>query len=138
MKRVIIFTLVLIVFAVPAFADFIEDFNRYADIHGIEQAKLFSSADGSTYYKSGVTLLSADDRLVTIGGHDHIKTLAVACCALDSINKKESYTESSGRIFIAYLDALKTETGKAYSAPYGYIEIHVTIAEDSIIINLVK
>ena len=138
MKKVILITLSLILITVPAFADFLDDFNRYADIHGIAQAKQFVSGDGSVYYMSDFIILTSENNKITVAGQDHIQTLAVACCALDSIDQKESYSESSGRIFVTYLDALKAEDKTAYSVLYGYIKIYVVIADDLILVNMVE
>ena len=138
MKKVILITLSLILITVPAFADFLDDFNRYAEIHGLSSAKQFISDDGSVYYMSDFVILTSEDNRITVAGQDHIQTLAVACCALDSIDQKESYSESSGRIFVTYLDALKAEDKTAYSVLYGYIKIYVVIADDLILVNMVE
>ena len=138
MKKVILITLSLILITVPAFADFLDDFNRYADIHGIAQAKQFVSGDGSVYYMSDFIILTSENNKITVAGQDHIQTLAVACCALDSIDQKESYSESSGRIFVTYLDALKAEYKTAYSVLYGYIKIYVVISDNMIFVSMME
>ena len=83
-------------------------------------------------------LISYNDETVTIAGKDPVETMAVACCALDSIDTNESF-EIAGRIFETYLHALKSEDNYSYSALRIYkTEIYVTIRDDITVINLVR
>ena len=132
MKRVILITLSLLVFVVPASADFIDDFNSHADFWGVNPAK-----HSDLLYMSGSVIISADEGTTTIGGTDPVETLAVACCVLDSIETNETFI-IAGRIFQAYLQALKSEEKFSYSALWSYkTKINVTIRDGMIFISLV-
>lgn len=133
MKRILVFTLSLILITVPAFADFLDDFNQNAEYWEIEPAK---KTDDS--YISGSVLISQEDGTTLIGGKDPVETLAVACCALDSIELNETFI-IAGRIFEAYLHALKSEEKRSYYALQSFkVKVYVVIQDDMIFVALVE
>lgn len=133
MKRLILITFSLLIIVVPASADFVDDFNRNAKYWEIEQA---TKTDGS--YMSGSVLISQKDGTTIIGGKDPVETLAVACCALDSIELNENFI-IAGRIFEAYLHALKSEEKRSYYALHSFkVKVYVVIQDDMIFVALVE
>ena len=137
MKRILLIALSILIIAVPASADFIDDFNDHAALWQISTADQKTDTD-DIYYLSGKVLISYNDETVTIAGKDPVETLAVACCALDSIDTNESF-EIAGRIFETYLHALKSEDNYSYSAFRIYkTEIYVTIQDNITVVNLVR
>ena len=133
MKRVILITLSLLVFVVQASADFSDDFNSHADFWGVDPAK-----HSDLLYMSGSVIISTEEGTTTIGGTDPVETLAVACCVLDSIETNESFI-IAGRIFQAYLQALKSEENRSFLALRSYkTKVYITIRDDMVFVSLVE
>ena len=136
MKKLIVFGIIFILIIHTASADFLDDFNRDADYYKVEQAQKFTSEE-ETFYMSGSVLMYYKEGIATVMGVDPIRTLAVACCAADSMDRKDSGDEITGRLFRAYLNALKAEDRKAWSVYQGnYIKILVEITDDYLMIGL--
>jgi len=137
MKRVICF-LLLVLFITPASAEgFLDDFNNNADYWGISHAGQFNN-DGEIYYMSGLVLIYEKEDSVTVCGTDVIKTLAVACCAIDSMELSENY-EIAGRVFTTYLQAVNSETHEAYSTLQNFkVNFYIAFQNDMIVVGLLK
>lgn len=136
MKRIILITLSLLIVVVPASADFIDDFNSHADFWQVNPTEQKADNTG-VYYASGQVIVLYDDESVTIAGKEPVETLAVACCALDSIDQNESF-EIAGRIFETYLHALKSDEKYSYSVLWSFkTKVYITIRDDIVIVSLV-
>ena len=126
-------TLSLLIIIVPASADFIDDFNSHAEYWGVDPAK-----QSDSFLMSGSVLISQEEGTITIGGTDPAGILAVACCALDSIELNESFI-IAGRIFETYLHALKSEEKRSYNALQSFkVKVYVIINDNMVFVSLVK
>ena len=139
MKKLIVSLIVFILIIPSAFADFVDDFNRNAEIYNVEKLQSFKDEEGSIFYMSGFMLLYYENGIVSIMGTDPVKTLAVGCCAADCVNQKESADEICGRLFRTYLSALEAEDHRAYSTYQGnYIKILIEATDEYVRIGLSK
>ena len=143
MKRVIIFTLALIVFAVPAFAEdpFLVDFNIYAEnVYGIPQICFQkTTTDGFDYYSSDSFLIYRKDSSIAVFGNNHLDVISAACCTLRWMDNPGSRIDHYGKVMHTYFLARSQNTGKAYSSVTETgIEITVQFSNETLFVWLVR
>ena len=113
MKRIIICSIILILVTVTAQADFLDDFNFYAEsLYGIKPVKLIDKDSVRTKYESdSVILFIQKDNSIFVSSENHLDAISAACCVLRCIDSTGNRIDQYGRILHAYYLS-KTDNGK--------------------------
>lgn len=132
MKRLIIF-IALILFAVPALADFESDFNSYAPMYSLDQLKKVSAFG---YKLEKVEIMITDDITLYSSEKDIPELLSAACCTLRSIDNEGSMIDQYGRLLHAYFMA--RSGGEKQATTESGVIIYFSITNDLATVRLVK
>ena len=122
----------------PAFADqFVDDFNDYTGLYGIENLTFFMSDDQVTYYTCGKAMVSYSDNMVTIMSEDALDVITVSCCVLRCVDNSGSMIDQYGRLLHAYY-LHKTGTEQATATTVSGTHIFFTTIDGLFCVGVMK
>ena len=134
MKKAIII-LVLVLFAVPAIADFQTDFDLFALIYGFDRLEKVSS---SGYKLTTVEIMVTSEITLYAEENDIADLFAAACCAMRTIDNQGDMLDQYGRLLHAYFLSRAAGGEEKHATTETGIMIFFSTSSGLITVRLVK
>ena len=120
MKKFAFILIILVLFTVPAFADFLNDYNFYAEnVFGLNQLEFVKNDTVMAKFSSGISDLFVMRDSIIVSSENHLDAISSACCVLRCVDNTGSQLDQYGRVLHAYYlskaasGELKTATTKS-------------------------